>query len=294
MPSLASTASRASRHEDTRGWLGYNGQLHEPGAAWQFLGNGYRIYNPVLMRFHSPDSLSPFGKGGINPYSYVIGDPVNNADPSGHMLLPIAGLLAAGTIAMVGTAIVAGLKGQKPSAMLLGVLAGALAIGTAGTLGMHAMRSARLARASRVQVPYKTLGPGEVMVWRGPKFDTVRIHGDPATSEWGGRILNGVELAHTVKAAGTGRLRQKDIHLQSCYGAVGGKASQGQVLADTLGVEVTAHLGRVNSKPGSRMLTTASDTVLFKPQTGAAKRASAIRNRRMNQEVADWYRQYNQ
>lgn len=292
MPSLASPAPRASRQGDTRSWLGYNGQLHEPGAAWQFLGNGYRIYNPVLMRFHSPDSLSPFGKGGINSYSYVVGDPVNNADPSGHMLLPIAGLLALGTVAMVGTAIVAGLKGQKQSALLLGVLAGAFAVGAAGAVGMHAMRSARLARASRVQVPYKTLGPGEVMVWRGPKFDTVRIHGDPATSEWGGRILNGVELAHTVKAAGTGRLRQKDIHLQSCYGAVGGKASQGQVLADTLGVEVTAYLGRVNSKPGNRMLTTASEAVRFKPQTGAAKRASAIRNRQLNQEVADWYRQY--
>ncbi|MCU6375056.1 hypothetical protein [Morganella morganii] len=28
-------------------------------------GNGYRAYNPVLMRFNCPDSLSPFGGGGL-------------------------------------------------------------------------------------------------------------------------------------------------------------------------------------------------------------------------------------
>ncbi|MFI8719576.1 RHS repeat-associated core domain-containing protein [Stenotrophomonas sp. NPDC077464] len=291
MPSLAGTGPRVRLHAETRGWLGYNGQLHEPGGAWQFLGNGYRIYNPVLMRFHSPDTQSPFGKGGINPYAYVMGDPVNNADPSGHFLLPVAGLLGMGAMAMVGTALVAGLKGQKQSALLLGMLAGALAIGTAGALGAHAVRSARLARAARVKVPYKTLGPEEAMVWRGPKFDIVRAHGDPATTYWGERTLDGVELARMAKAAGTGRLRQKDIQLQSCYGAVGGNASQGQVLADTLGVEVTAYLGGVASKPGERMLTVASEAVLFKPQTGAARRASAIRNRELNQVVADWYRQ---
>ncbi len=36
------------------------------------------------MRFHSPDSLSPFGEGGLNAYAYGEGDSVNGVDPTGH------------------------------------------------------------------------------------------------------------------------------------------------------------------------------------------------------------------
>ena len=52
------------------------------------LGNGYRAYNSVLMRFQSPDSLSPFTVGGLNCYAYCTGDPINYADPSGHGRTP--------------------------------------------------------------------------------------------------------------------------------------------------------------------------------------------------------------
>ena len=64
--------------------LGFNGQLREASIGWYLLGNGYRAYNPVLMRFHSPDSWSPFGGGGLNAYMYCGGDPVNRSDPTGH------------------------------------------------------------------------------------------------------------------------------------------------------------------------------------------------------------------
>ncbi|EJL88518.1 RHS repeat-associated core domain protein containing protein [Herbaspirillum sp. CF444] len=65
--------------------LGYNGQRRDPVSGTYHLGNGYRAYNPVLMRFNCPDSWSPFGIGGINPYAYCAGDPINQADSSGHM-----------------------------------------------------------------------------------------------------------------------------------------------------------------------------------------------------------------
>ncbi|EPN21074.1 hypothetical protein A259_08609 [Pseudomonas syringae pv. actinidiae ICMP 19070] len=64
---------------------GFTGQRVDPVTGHYLLGNGYRAFNPVLMRFNSPDSLSPFGKGGLNAYGYCEGDPVNGVDPSGHM-----------------------------------------------------------------------------------------------------------------------------------------------------------------------------------------------------------------
>jgi RHS repeat-associated protein len=73
--------------------LGFNGQLHETTIGWYLLGNGYRAYNPRLMRFHSPDNWSPFGRGGLNPYMYCVGDPVNNSDPSGHSIWAVSRLV---------------------------------------------------------------------------------------------------------------------------------------------------------------------------------------------------------
>ncbi|WP_080290182.1 RHS repeat-associated core domain-containing protein [Pseudomonas syringae] len=63
---------------------GFNGEHADPVTGHYLLGNGYRAYNPTLMRFNSPDSLSPFGEGGLNAYGYCVGDPVNRRDPSGH------------------------------------------------------------------------------------------------------------------------------------------------------------------------------------------------------------------
>jgi RHS repeat-associated protein len=64
--------------------LGFNGERPAPVTGHYLLGNGYRAFNPVLMRFNSPDSLSPFGEGGLNAYAYCIGDPINRNDPTGH------------------------------------------------------------------------------------------------------------------------------------------------------------------------------------------------------------------
>lgn len=67
--------------------LAYNGELPTPTGTY-LLGKGYRTYNPILMRFHSADSLSPFEGGGINAYSYCEGDSINNIDPDGHHMIP--------------------------------------------------------------------------------------------------------------------------------------------------------------------------------------------------------------
>ena len=67
--------------------LGFNGQRPDPVTGHYHLGNGYRQFNPVLMRFNSPDSWSPFGEGGLNAYGYCGGEPISKKDPSGHVLV---------------------------------------------------------------------------------------------------------------------------------------------------------------------------------------------------------------
>lgn len=78
-----------SAQQEVATQLGFNGQLREARIGWYMLGNGYRTYNPRLMRFHSPDSWSPFGRGGLNLYMYCAGEPVMNSDPTGHIRQPI-------------------------------------------------------------------------------------------------------------------------------------------------------------------------------------------------------------
>ncbi|MBV4504682.1 RHS repeat-associated core domain-containing protein [Pseudomonas sp. BW13M1] len=63
----------------------FAGQYFELFGAGYLLGNGYRLYRPDLLRFTSPDGMSPFDRGGINSYAYCAGDPVNRLDVSGRM-----------------------------------------------------------------------------------------------------------------------------------------------------------------------------------------------------------------
>jgi RHS repeat-associated protein len=95
----------------TDGLPAFNGERADPVSGTYHLGNGYRAYSPVLMRFTCPDSLSPFGGGGVNPYAYCAGDPVNITDPSGHRGMPdyFGGMLMAGmTIVGLAAALLSG------------------------------------------------------------------------------------------------------------------------------------------------------------------------------------------
>jgi len=63
--------------------VAFNGERFDAFSSHYWLGNGYRLYQPMLRRFNSPDDSSPFSKGGINAYAFVSGDPVNFIDPTG-------------------------------------------------------------------------------------------------------------------------------------------------------------------------------------------------------------------
>ncbi len=73
-----------SRAEPTAPRMGFNGEYREHLTGAYLLGQGYRAYNSILRRFQAPDSLSPFGDGGVNAYGYCGGDPANYSDPTGH------------------------------------------------------------------------------------------------------------------------------------------------------------------------------------------------------------------
>ena len=70
--------------DEHRSFTGFNGQPWDPVTGIYLLGNGYRGYDCRLMRFYSPDNLSPFAAGGINAYAYCNDNPINLVDPLGH------------------------------------------------------------------------------------------------------------------------------------------------------------------------------------------------------------------
>lgn len=110
---------------------GFNGEAFDPLTGLYLLGNGYRAYSPALMRFHSPDSMSPFSAGGLNSYAYCLGDPVNRVDPTGHFSWQSAvgiGLSILGIIASIAS------FGAATPLALLGLGLG-IASGVAGIAG---------------------------------------------------------------------------------------------------------------------------------------------------------------
>ncbi|WP_434579435.1 RHS repeat-associated core domain-containing protein [Pseudomonas sp. Z5-35] len=119
--------------------FGFGGEPQDPVTGCYLLGNGYRAYDPVLMRFHRPDSWSPFDGGGLNPYAYCLADPINLIDPTGHVStwgwIKI-GLTAAFAIASVAFTIVTlgasaplvGVSFSAAAALTLEVVSGAASI----------------------------------------------------------------------------------------------------------------------------------------------------------------------
>ena len=141
--------------------LGFNGERRDPLTGHYPLGNGYRQFNPVSMRFNSPDSLSPFGEGGLNAYAYCVGDPVNRSDPTGHFahLLVIA---VSGTVS-IGTAVASFLvKDEAASWVLTGIsVATGAVFGVSLNMKMNSLQRTRsLQRRSPAASPHSATHQG--------------------------------------------------------------------------------------------------------------------------------------
>ncbi|VVQ19587.1 hypothetical protein PS914_06332 [Pseudomonas fluorescens] len=139
--------------------LGFTGERPDAVTGHYHLGNGYRQFNPVLMRFNSPDSWSPFKEGGLNTYTYCVGDPVNKADPNGHSFLSLV-LLAGGIGSIVGGSIILSDKDPSPLSFVAGVaLIGFGVFLTAGGLMPVLSKSGGLSRAPYTPPPRRSSFP---------------------------------------------------------------------------------------------------------------------------------------
>lgn len=122
------------------GLPGFNGERADPLNGNYHLGNGNRAWNPRLMRFTCPDSLSPFGAGGINPYAYCAGDPVNFTDPSGHLGRPdyFWGIMGAAftVLGLAATLLTGGLAIVAAGSVAAAVAAASASSLVAGALGV--------------------------------------------------------------------------------------------------------------------------------------------------------------
>ncbi|KAI0878580.1 hypothetical protein GGS24DRAFT_517731 [Hypoxylon argillaceum] len=189
--------------------VGFNGQRRDPVTGWYHLGNGRRVYNPELMRFHSPDPLGPFVSGEVNAYAYCLGDPINRVDPSGCFSLFglsfswrdvfVAGLgLAAGIVAGV-------LTGGAGFALAAGV---AIAVGVASDVAAG--------------MAYDLVAGG-----KGPTWESIGT--DALTGLVGGVLGEGVGrvLAVGIKAAARGATTALGRRAARTVAAAAEKVEQG-------------------------------------------------------------------
>lgn len=124
---------------------GYTREHRDPWTGNYYLGQ--RQYSPSMRHFTSPDSLSPFGVGGINAYAYCNGDPVNMMDPSGHDAYTTRSALGVPYhLASAGIDTKYRPVSFGDAALGLGILFGALAI-IGGALTLGAASGALLAGA---------------------------------------------------------------------------------------------------------------------------------------------------
>ncbi|MDH0732017.1 hypothetical protein N5F23_26205 [Pseudomonas sichuanensis] len=151
--------------------FGFAGERREPLTGW-YIAAGYRPYDPVLMIFLAPDSASPFGRGGLNPYTYCGGDPVNRFDPDGHSWMKWLGIgLAALALAMtvipilapIGMAVAtgaftagaagAGLMGSLGAGVGAGLVAGITSVSTvSGAMGAIAAVASTVKLATSITI----------------------------------------------------------------------------------------------------------------------------------------------
>ena len=216
--------------------LGFNGERADPVTGHYMLGNGYRAFNPVLMRFNSPDSWSPFGKGGINAYGYCGGDAINFSDPTGHVFLRyVSGVWSRLNLSSA-------LEGMNTYELNLQVTkASGVPITTFESLqklkpDVYAAIDYSKNKKRRVNIQahgYYSSEAGGYLTSQGEKIVAEELH----------RWMRDAQL-----------LKVDKIRLMICYSGNGGANGLAGRLHELTGVPVTAYSGLLATKNGPREL----------------------------------------
>ena len=130
----------------------YRGYYYDTSIGLYYLNSRY--YDPETGRFLNEDLVSylePETIGGINLYAYCLNDPVNNIDPSGHLVILALILAATTAIGMTVGGVVAHEQGKTGWSLIgsillggaLGFAAGGLAIAATGAVfgAIHGMNA---------------------------------------------------------------------------------------------------------------------------------------------------------
>lgn len=201
-------------HPEYGGRIQFAGELRDRFTGCYTLGNGYRGYHPELKRFGSPDSLSPFGDGGLSTYAYCRGDPVNRIDPSGHV-------------------------GVASALQLLHPLRSRFSPSPV-TKPMQ-LRKVLYPDMQDVKIYGDAFSFSDK---NGTRYNLV-THGDGKKALLGGQILTPSELHADLLARGETFGGYSEARLISCHGADHGKRSPGQQFATLSGLRTKTYLGIV-------------------------------------------------
>lgn len=213
---------------DSASSIGFNGQWRDPVTGWYHLGNGYRVYNPVLMRYHVPDPGSPFGTGEVNGYAYCLGDPINRIDPSGQW--SFFGLFDFSWADLVSTVI----------SVAVSVAVGVLTAGASVAIEIGVGIAAGVATSVGVGVA-TDLVEGRMPTWKSVGIDALAGLVGGVLGEAGGRaIASGLKFATNFKSfigragsytvnevAKTGGEIFKDAVKGAVEGEIGGQLTYG-------------------------------------------------------------------
>ncbi|WP_375140020.1 RHS repeat-associated core domain-containing protein [Pseudomonas viridiflava] len=240
-----------SRHPQTNAMNlpAFTGQQADEMTGHYLLGNGYRAFNPILMRFNSPDSFSPFGEGGLNAYAYCVGDPVNRVDPSGRTAAFLKTLLRA-----VGVMKKATTNVQLPN-LVSETLQSTNTISTA----------LLIPREIPVQIKSLKLGPRKSLANGVYMFDelnddgtlglTINAHGAAPLSNRGPRLVSNEKqyisprgLIGLLEKNNVNMRQYENIHVIGCGTADGGDISFAAKLAAMTGKPTQGYRGWVTNK----------------------------------------------